>query len=241
VSDDLRTHELVAGYEDLTVLRQVSVRIAAGALTGILGRNGVGKTTLLRALAGLNRPAAGRIEYGNQDITRAKAHRRVGLGIAYVQEGKRIFRQLSVEDNLVVGGHGRRMGRRELRQQLDIAYERFPVLASRRSAPAGSLSGGQQQMLAIAQALIPQPKVVLLDEPSAGLAPALVADVFSSIERLRSEGLTIALVEQSLDYVAREADHVYVLDLGRVVYNGDPRAAGARETIENAYFSRVPA
>jgi branched-chain amino acid transport system ATP-binding protein len=241
MSGDLQVSDLSAGYDDLTVLREITLTIAQGSLTGILGRNGAGKSTLLRALAGLNKATTGRIEYAGADITRVKPHRRVDLGIAYVQEGKRVFRELSVEDNLIVGGHRGGLSRRKLEEQIGVALERFPVLAARRSEPAGALSGGQQQMLAIAQALIPEPKVILLDEPSAGLAPALIADVFHTIEQLRVDGLTIALVEQSLDYVVREAAHVYVLDLGRVVFDGDPRAAGARGAIESSYFSRQSA
>ncbi len=228
------------GYGDISILHGVDLDVAPGTLTAIVGRNGAGKTTLLRAISGLNKITAGTITFAGADIAGLPPYVRAAKGIAFVQEGKRIFRGLSVEDNLRIGAHGLRLSRVALRERQGEAYERFPMLGQRRRIEAAALSGGQQQMLAIAQAMMCRPTLLLLDEPSAGLAPKLVAQVFETIESLRAEHMTILLVEQAVDYALSVADNACVLDLGLVAIRGYPGEAGFRRRVEDIYFARVP-
>ena len=213
----LRVQGLATGYGDLRVVWDVSLEVRSGEITVLLGRNGAGKTTTLRAIAGLNRVAAGDILYNRQSLARVPTHRRVRAGIAYVQEGKRVFRSQTVEQNLLLGGYIHRKSSRELRADVDRIYEMFPVLGEKRSHPASSLSGGQQQMLAIGQALMAQPQLLLLDEPSGGLAPVIVKEVMSRIHALKQTGLGILVVEQAVEASLAIADHVAVVDMGRTV------------------------
>jgi branched-chain amino acid transport system ATP-binding protein len=232
----LSVNGLTAGYGDIVVIRDVSFDVPAGRITALLGRNGAGKTTTMRVISGLIRPKRGTVILRGEDVTTVPPYKRVSRRIAYVQEGKRIFRFRTVEENLMLGAYSRRVSRRDLQEDFDLAYERFPALRDRRGTPAAVLSGGQQQMLAIAQALIARPDVLLLDEPSAGLAPALVQEVFASIAQLRTDGLSVLLVEQAVDAALSIADEVVVLDLGRVVHQGGRRDPGLESVIESAYF-----
>jgi branched-chain amino acid transport system ATP-binding protein len=218
----LQVEQLAVGYGQMTAVWDMSLEVSAGQVVAIIGRNGAGKTTLLSAVAGVLKPTKGRIVFEGQDITRTSPHERVVRGISLVQEGKRIFRKLSVEDNLVLGTYSLPGSRRKTLKAIDGAFSRFPILAERRAQQAGSLSGGQQQMLAIAQALLAQPKVLLLDEPSAGLAPVVTAEVFEVVGQLRDEGLAIVLVEQLIEDAIELADHVIVVDVGRVIASGPP-------------------
>jgi len=169
-----------------------------------------------------------------EDITNASVHDRVRHGISLVQEGKRIFRKLRVEENLILGTYALRGSRRAAVKQIHDAYDRFPILAERRKQPAGALSGGQQQMLAIAQALVARPRILLLDEPSAGLAPTIAADVFGVVDALRHEGLGIVLVEQLVEDAIELADEVVVLDVGRVIASGAPEQVDVYEKLRSA-------
>jgi branched-chain amino acid transport system ATP-binding protein len=236
----LALHGVHSGYGDIPILHEIDIAVAPSTLTAIVGRNGAGKTTLLRVITGLNKLTAGAISFAGQDIGELPAYVRAACGIAYVQEGKRVFRELTVEENLRLGAHGLRLKRAELHARQAEAYDRFPVLGKRRKAEAAGLSGGQQQMLAIAQALMSKPRLLLLDEPSAGLAPNLVAQVFETIESLRAEDMTIVLVEQAVDYALGVADIAYVLDLGRIVLQGHPAQPGFRRSVEDTYFARLP-
>jgi branched-chain amino acid transport system ATP-binding protein len=209
----LEVRALSAGYGDIQALWGVDLDVRAGQATVILGRNGAGKSTLLLAIAGLLRGKSGSVKLSGKDITRLPTHRRARSGMALVQENKRIFRRLSVEHNLMLGGYT--LARAPRRRALDQAYARFPALAAKRNATAATLSGGQQQMLAIAQALMPDPALLMLDEPSAGLAPVIVAEVVATVGRLKAEGLGIVLVEQLVDQAMGVADHVIVLEHGR--------------------------
>lgn len=212
------------GYGDIRVLWGVDVAVRDGYVTCVLGRNGAGKTSLLNAVAGfLPTISAQAISLGDQDIRGMAPYRRVRAGLGYVQENKQIFRQRTVEDNLLLGGYtlaGQRKRNAARQAALDKAYERFPMLAERRKTVAGSLSGGQQQMLAIAQALMPEPRLLMLDEPSAGLAPAVAKDVFAMVSALRETGLSILLVEQVVEAALEISDDVVVLDNGRVMASG---------------------
>ncbi|MDR5699433.1 ABC transporter ATP-binding protein [Agromyces aerolatus] len=216
---------LSAGYGQIQVLRDVGLECGAGEISAVLGRNGAGKTTLLAAIAGLI-ASSGDVSFDGAPLS-GPAYARARSGIALVQEGKRIFRARTVEENLRIGGYVHRRRRGFIAAGIDAAYERFPILGEKRNLPAGLLSGGQQQMLAIAQALMLDPRVLLLDEPSAGLAPAIVQEVFGEIARLRDEGLCVVLVEQLVDNSLSIADTVAVLDHGRVVL--DSRVADVKD------------
>lgn len=230
----LEVRSLATGYGDLRAVFDVSLDVMPGSVTAVLGRNGAGKTTTLRAVAGLNPTSSGSILLEGEPLGSVPAHARARRGIAYVQEGKRIFRNRTVEENLLLGTYAHphpKLARAHIAEQ----YDRFPILAERRKRPAASLSGGQQQMLAIAQAVVAGPKVLLLDEPSAGLAPSVVADVRSVIDELRSSGLGVLLVEQAMELALSLADRVVVLDLGRTVYRADAGAPNLRQAVRVAY------
>ncbi len=212
---------LASGYGDLQVLWNVSLNVEAGSISVLLGRNGAGKTTTLRTIAGLNRVTAGSITMRGEKLTQLAPHARTRRGIGLVQEGKRIFRRRTVHENLLLGGYVLGLSRKKLSARCDQNYDRFPMLRGRAATTAGTLSGGQQQMLAIAQALMADPAVLMLDEPSAGLAPSVVTDVFDTISALRAEGLGVLLVEQAVEDALRVADRFAVLDVGRIVVSGN--------------------
>lgn len=239
----LAANEVIGGYGDLRVLWGVSVTARRGEVTAVLGRNGAGKSSLLKAITGfLPAMESGSIVLDGRNITKMAPYDRTRGGVAFVQEGKRIFRQRTVEENLLLGGYtlkrplfGRGPG---MRDALEKAYTRFPVLAERRRSVAGGLSGGQQQMLAIAQALMPDPKVLLLDEPSAGLAPAISRDVFSMVASLKAEGLAVLLVEQVVEQALEVADSVVVMESGRVATSGPVGDFDDAAVVREVYIGR---
>ncbi|KAA0919918.1 ABC transporter ATP-binding protein [Dietzia sp. ANT_WB102] len=236
----LHVQGLGGGYGDLTVLHDVDLEVGAGTLQVVLGRNGAGKTSLMSAIAGLLPTVrTGTISVNGRDVTALPAHKRAAAGIGLVQEGKRVFRARTVEENLLLGTYsspGWSMRSAARKQALAAAYERFPVLHEKRADRAGGLSGGQQQMLAIAQALAADPKVLLLDEPSAGLAPAIRAEVFATARGLRDEGLAVVVVEQLVDVALDVADSVAVLDSGRIVSSGPPEQYRDGELLQAIYL-----
>jgi branched-chain amino acid transport system ATP-binding protein len=232
----LEVCELQAGYGDIKAVWDVSLTARHGNVTLLLGRNGAGKTTTLRAISGLSAIFGGSVTFEGREIRALPAHRRASLGIALVQEGKRVFVDRSIEENLLLGSYRKHWTRAERRSACDIAYERFPVLGQRRKQRAGALSGGQQQMLAIAGALVAQPKVLLLDEPSAGLAPAIVDEVLTVVRTLSDEGLAVVLVEQNAERSLPIADHIAVLDLGRLVVDVPASEADVSSLVRSAYF-----
>jgi branched-chain amino acid transport system ATP-binding protein len=218
VSEPLLTVDsLSAGYGDLRAVWDVSFTVAPGQILAILGRNGAGKSTTLRAISGLNPLMGGSIRFAGEEVGRLKAHVRARRGIALVQEGKRIFRKRTVEENLVLGGSQLGETRTELNRRLEAMYEQFPALSSFRQSRGGALSGGQQQMLAIAQALMAKPSLLMIDEPSGGLAPVVVAEVMQSMRDLAKAGTAVIVVEQAVREVAAIADRVLVMSVGRVV------------------------
>lgn len=230
---------LATGYGDLRVVWDVSLEVYPGRLTVLLGRNGAGKTTTLRAISGLNKASAGVVTLDGQDVTKASTHARVRGGMAYVQEGKRVFHALTVEQNLVMGGYTRKMSRTALTREAARIYDLFPILGDKRKLTAGSMSGGQQQMLAIGQALMANPKLLLLDEPSGGLAPVVVNEVMGRVAELKETGLAILLVEQAVEASVRVADHVVVLDMGRVVLASKASEVDDLAVLRDAYFGRT--
>lgn len=225
---------LQTGYGDLTVVRDVSLTVRAGEITVLLGRNGAGKTTTLRAITGLNRVSGGSVTYLGETLT-DPAHKRVAKGISYVQEGKKVFRELTIEQNLLLGGFSRGVGKRALAPSAEEIYQLFPVLGTKRSLPAASMSGGQQQMLAIGQALMAKPKLLILDEPSQGLAPVVVKEVMERVHELKSTGLGILLVEQAVQDSVAIADEVSVIEMGRTTLAGTA-AEVTMDDLQKAYF-----
>jgi ABC-type branched-subunit amino acid transport system ATPase component len=217
VSPLLEVQGLVAGYGDSDILRGLSLRVDAGELVAVIGPNGAGKSTLLKALAGLVRPRAGRIALGGDDLTRASTQRIVASGLCYVPQEANVFGSLSVWENLTIGAW---TAPGSLAERADAVVELFPILATRRRARAGTLSGGERQMLAMAMALMVEPRLLLLDEPSAGLAPALQRLVFDRIRAINARGIGILLVEQNARESLALCHRAYVLAMGRVRAEG---------------------
>ena len=219
----LKIEKLVAGYGKVKVLHEISLEVADGTLVTLIGSNGAGKTTTLRALSGMIRPESGSVHINGADITGLPSHEITRHGLAHSPEGRRVFPVLSVEDNLLMGAFTRLTGSRakgDVSADLDRMFALFPRLAERRLQQAGTLSGGEQQMLAMARALMLNPTVLLLDEPSMGLSPKLVEEVFAIIARLRSERVTMLLVEQFAAAALEVADFGYVLENGRITASG---------------------
>ena len=229
----LEIESLTAGYGGVPVLRDINVKLATGEIIGLLGANNAGKTTLINSLSGTVKPMSGRVLFQGEDITRLTPRQRVERGIVQVPEGRLVFPDMSIRENLLLGGINSR-ARPNRRQQMDKVLELFPRLRERLSQSAGSLSGGEQQMLAIGRGLMGEARVLMLDEPSLGLSPLFVQYIFEIIDRLHSEGLTILLVEQNLNLTLRHAQRCYVLERGQVAVEGvadavrnDPRTKSA--------------
>ncbi len=231
----LLVENLSVNYGKIEALRNVSLQIKEGEIVALIGANGAGKTTLLRTLSGLVAPRSGRIDYLGREITRLASDRRVREGIAQVPEGRGLFSVLSVEDNLLLGAYTRK-DRDAIARDLREVYRRFPILEEKRRQYAGTLSGGQQQMVAVGRALMSRPKLLLLDEPGMGLAPVIVDEIFSTLSRLRDEGTTIFLVEQNAHLALGFADRAYVLENGRIVREGPSRELLDDESVKEAYL-----
>lgn len=213
----LVVEQLNSRYGRIQVLHEINLTVAAGEIVTLVGSNGAGKTTLLRALSGTQPVMSGRITLDGQEIGALPAHRRVRLGLAQVPEGRQIFNPLTVEENLLVGAWSRND---KLSADLDRVLTMFPILAEFRKRAAGMLSGGQQQMLAIGRALMARPRLLLLDEPSMGLAPLLIEQIFKTISDLRKDGVTILVIEQNVQAALAIADRAYVIETGRILLSG---------------------
>ena len=229
----LDVRNLEARYGRIPALKGIDLKIGAGEMVALVGANGAGKSTLLRALSGVQ-GSSGEILFQGKDIQATPAHERVAMGIVHAPEGRQVFGPLSVEDNLRLGAY--RRGRAQSAASLERVYAMFPVLAERREQPAGSLSGGQQQMLAIGRALMAQPRLLLLDEPSMGLAPRLVAEIFACVRRLRAADTALLLVEQNARAALAIADRGYVLETGRIVLAGTGAGLLADAAVRAAYL-----
>lgn len=217
----LSTRGLKAGFGAQTVLHGIDLDVPAGEVTGIFGLNGAGKSVLLKVIAGVVPARAGVVTLDDGEIRRLSPERRVSLGMAHVPQGRQMFRSLTVEQNLRVGAHVlRRRDRGAYTQELDRVFAMFPLLAERRRQPAGTLSGGQQAMLAVGRALISRPRIVLIDEPSAGLAPAVIEELSASLAVIRQTGVTMLLVEQNIRFGLQLSDSALLLQRGRIVYSG---------------------
>ena len=224
-----------AAYGDLKVLYGVSLYIDIGEIVSLVGSNGAGKTTLLQIISGFVPIASGRVTFNGVDLSTVKTYGRADLGIAHIPQGRGILGTLSVKDNLYVGAYSKK-ARPGLQANLAKVYELFPILKERQEQLAGSLSGGQQQMLAIGRALMQQPKLLMLDEPSLGLAPIIVEEVFRVIRELSTQGISILIVEQNLFQALSVSNRGYVLETGRVVMEGQASELIADERIESAYL-----
>jgi len=235
----LKIENLEAGYGKVKVLHGISLDVPAGKVVTLIGSNGAGKTTTMRAVSGMLRPSAGTITLGGRAIQGLESHRIARLGLAHSPEGRRVFPTLSVTDNLLLGAFPRLTGSRargDVARDLDRAMDLFPRLKERRAQLAGTLSGGEQQMLAMARAVMLDPEVVLLDEPSMGLAPILVDEVFRIISRLKSEGVTMLLVEQFAAAALAVADYGYVLENGRIAVEGPAQRLRSDPAVAAAYL-----
>ena len=231
----LQVSGLAAGYGKIIVLEGVDLTIGAGEIVALLGPNGAGKTTLLKAVSGLL-PRTGKVRFGGRDISTASPRETVDAGLVHVVEGHRVFTNLTVFDNLLLAGYG--LERSARATQVDEALSFFPEIAAKRTDKAGMLSGGQQQMLAVAQGLVRRPRLLMLDEPSAGLSPVLVDRVLSAAARLRDAGTAILLVEQLIEKALALADRVYALARGSIVLEAATSETGLPARLERAYFGQ---
>jgi len=236
----LRIRNLESGYGSLKVLRHISIHVSSGEIVTIIGANGAGKTTLLKTIAGLIRPRAGEMLFGQENITRLSPEKIVYLGCSLVPEGRQVFAPMTVRENLLLGGYVqfRRNKKNEVHEDLEKIFDMFPRLKEREGQLAGTLSGGEQQMLAIGRALMARPKMIMMDEPSMGLAPLIVKDIFSIIRRLRDEGNTVLLVEQNAKAALGIADRGYVLETGRIILEENAEDLLSNMDVQRAYLGR---
>jgi branched-chain amino acid transport system ATP-binding protein len=231
----LSIESLEAGYDEVQVLWGVSLAAAAGKLTTLVGANGVGKTTTLRAAVGSIRPWSGRIVFRGEDVTRLPPHAKAARGLVLVPEGRQLYNAMSVEENLEMGAYSARASRR-FASRLEQVYALFPRLKERRRQRAGTFSGGEQQMLAIARGLMSGPEILIIDELSLGLAPVVVQQLFATLKTLKHEGLTILLVEQNVHLAFAISDYAYVVAEGKIFTEGPPGELEARPDIRKAYL-----
>jgi branched-chain amino acid transport system ATP-binding protein len=223
-------------YGRVRALARVSLGVDTGEVVALIGSNGAGKTTTLRTISGLLRPATGTVTFNGEDITHVPAARRVELGICHVPEGRRLFPRMTVQDNLTLGSYARRDGRARIEEDRERVFELFPRLMERRTQIAGTLSGGEQQMLAIGRALMSRPKVLMMDEPSLGLSPILVETIFQIIEEINQRGTPILLVEQNAHKALAVAHRAYVLETGSIVKTGSGKELLQSEDVARAYL-----
>lgn len=232
----LKVDNLNVYYGNIHALKGISLEVGQGELVSLIGANGAGKTTTLQAISGLLPVKAGDISFKNNSILKLKAYKRTRMGIAQVPEGRRVFAGISVEDNLMLGGVSVNATNEDDKKELDIIYDLFPVLKERRKQKAGTLSGGEQQMLAMGRALMTRPKVLLLDEPSMGLSPLFVEKIFETIKILKEEGRTILLVEQNAKLALDIADRGYVIETGKIVKEGNAKELKNDPDVKAAYL-----
>jgi branched-chain amino acid transport system ATP-binding protein len=234
----LNISNLIVNYGAINALRGISLTVEAGEVVSIIGGNGAGKTTLMKAISGLEPAAGGSIDLCGENITSMPSHKRVGAGISQSPEGRQVFADQSVEDNLLLGAFLRNSRDPLLKQDLETQYNIFPRLRERKNQQAGTLSGGEQQMLAISRALMSRPKLLLLDEPSLGLAPLIVKEIFEVIKRVRDEGMTILLVEQMANQALKVSDRAYVLKNGLITSSGTAKEIQNDPSVREAYLGK---
>lgn len=230
----LKVEDLVVSYGSIQALKGISFQVNEGEIVSLIGANGAGKTTTMNTIAGLKGPQGGAIRLEGREITRVPPQNRVKAGVVLSPEGRQVFPGFSVRDNLMMGGYIYR--HRENLEEIEKVYERFPRLKERENQPAGTLSGGEQQMLAVARALMSRPRLLMLDEPSMGLAPLIVREIFALIQGIRSTGITVLLVEQNARAALKIADRAYVLETGRVALSGDGKELLRSPAVQKAYL-----
>ena len=231
----LKVNEINVYYGAIHALKKMSLEVEQGTIVTLIGANGAGKTTTLKTISGILRPKSGTITYKDKDITRVAPEKIVGMGISQVPEGRRIFPTMSVLENLEMGAYLRK-DKKEIIKDMDNVFARFPRLLERRKQLAGTLSGGEQQMLAIGRALMARPELMLMDEPSMGLAPLLVKEIFEIIKDINSRGTTILLVEQNANMALSVADKAYVIETGEIVLQGTAEQLMKSEEVKKAYL-----
>jgi branched-chain amino acid transport system ATP-binding protein len=231
----LEVNQVHTYYGNIQALKGVSLTVEKGEIVTLIGSNGAGKTTTLRTIAGVLRPRKGTVRLGDRDLTKVPANEIVRLGLAHSPEGRRIFSRMSVKENLEMGAYARSDPPAELAKDFERVYELFPRLKERLTQRAGTLSGGEQQMLAIGRALMSRPKLILLDEPSMGLAPVMVLRLFDLIRRIRAESYTILVVEQNVRQVLKLVDRAYLLEVGRISMEGRADELSEQEFVRKAY------
>lgn len=231
----LEVKDLQVYYGMIQAIKGISFEVNQGEVIALIGANGAGKTTILHTVTGLIAPKAGQIFFEGQDITKIPAHKIVSMGMAHVPEGRRVFAQLSVYDNLKMGAYTRK-DKNEIEESLEMVYKRFPRLEERKNQMAGTLSGGEQQMLAMGRALMSKPKIILMDEPSMGLSPIFVNEIFDIIQEVSAGGTTVLLVEQNAKKALSIADRAYVLETGNITLDGDAKVLMNDDSIKKAYL-----
>ncbi|MDO5681915.1 MAG: ABC transporter ATP-binding protein [Propionibacteriaceae bacterium] len=231
----LEIQDLNVHFGGIHALKGVSLEVNEGEIVTLIGANGAGKTTTLRTASGLQKPSSGKVRFKGKDITRTSAQERVKRGMSHVPEGRRVFPRMTVSENLDLGAYLRR-DRDGIARDLEGVFARFPVLAERRKQSAGTLSGGEQQMLAMGRAMMARPSVLLLDEPSMGLAPLLVQEIFDIIRSINADGTTVLLVEQNANMALQIADRAYVMETGSIVLSGKAAELADTEDVKRAYL-----
>lgn len=231
----LEVKDLQVYYGMIQAIKGISFEVNQGEVIALIGANGAGKTTILHTVTGLHAPKAGSIVFEGKDITKVPAHKIVSMGMAHVPEGRRVFAQLSVYDNLKMGAYTR-TDKTEIEESLEMVYKRFPRLEERKNQMAGTLSGGEQQMLAMGRALMSKPKIILMDEPSMGLSPIFVNEIFDIIQEVSAAGTTVLLVEQNAKKALSIADRAYVLETGSIALEGDAKVLMNDDSIKKAYL-----
>lgn len=231
----LRIENLKVRYGMIEAIKGISFEVNDGEIVTLIGANGAGKTTTMHAISGLLKPAEGHIYLDDVDLTRTPAYKIPGLGLAQVPEGRRVFAEQTVEENLILGAYSRK-DKENFQADLNHVFELFPRLLERRKQPAGTLSGGEQQMLAMGRALMAKPKIMLMDEPSMGLSPLLVKEIFHIIEDINRQGTTVLLVEQNAKMALSIADRAYVLETGKITMQGTGAELAASEQVKKAYL-----
>lgn len=232
----LEVENLEVNYGVIKAIKGISFKVDEGEVIALIGANGAGKTTTLHTVTGLIPARAGRIIFEGTDLTKIAPHKIVGMGMAHVPEGRRVFQELTVYENLLLGAFTRKDSKAEIEKTLDMVYERFPRLLERKKQVAGTLSGGEQQMLAMGRALMSKPRIVLMDEPSMGLSPLLVTEIFDIIKEISASGTTVLLVEQNAKKALSISDRAYVLETGNIVLEGDAHELMNNDSIKQAYL-----
>ncbi len=231
----LEVRDLNVYFGVIQAIKNISFDVDAGEVVALIGANGAGKTTTLHTVTGLLPAASGKITLDGKDLSKVPAHKIVSMGMAHVPEGRRVFASLSVYDNLKMGAYTRK-DKKEIEDSLEMVFEAFPRLKERRNQVAGTLSGGEQQMLAMGRALMSKPRIILMDEPSMGLSPLYVTEIFEIIKKIKSEGTTVLLVEQNANMALQVADRAYVLETGRIIMDGKASELMNDERVRKAYL-----